>query len=308
MSRHLVHWDEVEWRDDAVGEIGAGQQRLGEAAGSVTVGLRRFRVRPGMRSTPPHAHGGEEEIFHVLSGSGLLWQDGATCEVAAGDTIVHLADAEAHTLRAGPEGLEVLAYGQRIDTETSYHPRSRRAWAGATVVEALGPQNLYELDAAAGPMEWPDPGARPANVAALADVALDEGGEGDCRWANRNLGKAAGSVRTGLRHERVPEGMLGCPPHCHGAEEELFVVLEGKGTLLLGDNELPVRAGHVLARPAGTGVAHALRGGPGGIAYLAYGTREPNDICYYPRSNKIAFFGVNLIARIEKLDYWDGER
>ncbi len=308
MSRHLVHWDDVEWRDDSVGEIGAGQQRLGEAAGSVTVGLRRFRVRPGMRSTPPHAHGGEEEIFHVLSGSGLLWQDGETCEVAAGDTIVHLADAEAHTLRAGPDGLEVLAYGQRMDTETSYHPRSHRAWAGATVVEALGPQNLYELDAAAGPMEWPEPGPRPANVAALGDATLDEGGEGDCRWANRNLGEAAGSVRTGLRHERVPEGMLGCPPHCHGAEEELFVVLEGEGTLLLGDDELPVRAGHVLARPAGTGVAHAFRGGPGGILYLAYGTRDANDICYYPRSNKIAFFGVNLIARIEKLDYWDGER
>ena len=46
---------------------------------------------------------------------------GAAYEVASGDTIVHLADTEAHTLRAGPDGLEVLAYGQRMDTETSYH-------------------------------------------------------------------------------------------------------------------------------------------------------------------------------------------
>ena len=40
---------------------------------------------------------------------------------------------------------------------------------------------------------------------------------------------------------------------------------------------------------------------------LVYGTREPNDICYYPRSNKIAWRGVGVLGRIENLDYWDGE-
>jgi uncharacterized cupin superfamily protein len=43
------------------------------------------------------------------------------------------------------------------------------------------------------------------------------------------------------------------------------------------------------------------------MTYLAYGTREPNDITYYPRSNKIFFRGVGLIARLENLDYSDGE-
>jgi uncharacterized cupin superfamily protein len=63
-----------------------------------------------------------------------------------------------------------------------------------------------------------------------------------------------------------------------------------------------------VARPAGTGIAHAFRGGPGGMEYLAYGTREPNDIAFQPRSNKLLIRGVKVIARIEKLDYWDGER
>ena len=40
---------------------------------------------------------------------------------------------------------------------------------------------------------------------------------------------------------------------------------------------------------------------------LAYGTREPNEVCYYPRSNKIFWRGVGLIARLEPLDYHDGE-
>jgi hypothetical protein len=35
--------------------------------------------------------------------------------------------------------------------------------------------------------------------------------------------------------------------------------------------------------------------------------RDPGDVCYYPRSGKIAFRGVGVIARLESLDYWDGE-
>jgi uncharacterized cupin superfamily protein len=145
-------------------------------------------------------------------------------------------------------------------------------------------------------------------VVATADVPVQERAEGDCHWASRDVAKAAGSERTGLRHNTTGPGHLNCPPHCHSAEEEIFVVLDGDGWALLGDDEEPIGPGHVLARPAGTGVAHALRAGPNGITYLAYGTREPNDICYYPRSNKVAFWGVGLVARIEQVDYWDGER
>ena len=39
-----------------------------------------------------------------------------------------------------------------------------------------------------------------------------------------------------------------------------------------------------------------------------YGTRDPNDICFYPRSGKVFFRGIGLITRLgEPLDYWDGE-
>ena len=43
------------------------------------------------------------------------------------------------------------------------------------------------------------------------------------------------------------------------------------------------------------------------MTFLAYGTRNANDVCYYPRSNKIYFRGLGLIARLEDLDYDDGE-
>jgi uncharacterized cupin superfamily protein len=119
-------------------------------------------------------------------------------------------------------------------------------------------------------------------------------------------------VRTGLRLSDVLPGKLSAPPHCHSADEEIFVVLDGQGELLLWEDggvaEHPVRAGSVVCRPPGTGVAHAFRGGEDGLRVLMYGTREPSDLCYYPRSGKVYFVGLGLVARVgETLDYWEGE-
>jgi uncharacterized cupin superfamily protein len=63
----------------------------------------------------------------------------------------------------------------------------------------------------------------------------------------------------------------------------------------------------VISRPPGTRIAHSIKAGEAGLTYLVYGTRDTNDVCYYPRSNKIFWRGVGLIARLESLDYNDGE-
>ena len=95
----VVHWDDVTPRTREVGYIKADWSYLGYKAGSVTVGLNRLQIPPGRMPNPPHLHGAEEEIFYVLSGSGLSWQDGETFEVQAGDCIVHVANPGAHAAR-----------------------------------------------------------------------------------------------------------------------------------------------------------------------------------------------------------------
>jgi len=306
VSDHIAHWDEVAPRTIARGDMRGERWRLGAAAGTRRVGLSRYLIPAGHRAMPVHVHADEEEIFFVLAGRGMTWQDGRTWRVAAGDCVVHRSNAEAHTIVAQDE-LDVLAFGGGSDTHLTWLPRAGAWWAGPRWLPHDGP-NPFEAEALAGPLDVPAPqDGRPPTVVALEDV---EGGEvvrGPTSAVRRDLGRAAGSERTGLRHIAIAPGRRGYPHHCHSAEEEVFVILEGAGTLRLGDEEIPVRAGHVIARPPGTGVAHSFRAGDEPLVMLAYGTRDPNDMCFYPDSAKVSLRGVGVIARLERLDYWDGE-
>ena len=309
----IAHYDEARVREFEIGHIRVRWTLVGEAAGSVAVGVRRVEIPSGGWSTPAHEHGGEEEIFYVLGGRGISWQNGETAEVAAGDCIVYRAGHGAHTVHA-LEPLDLLAFGPRHHDRSVGYPRVGLSLVGSRAVESLpylldGAPIQFVREAALGPPDLPEaPGPRPAtivNVDAVEPVRVERARVARTR---RNLGRAAGSVDTGLQHVEVAPGKESALLHCHSLEEELFVMLEGDGVLVLDDSEeTPVRAGQVVARPAGTGVAHLFRAGEAGLTYLAYGTRELGDVCYYPRSNKIAFRGVGVIGRLERLDYWDGE-
>jgi uncharacterized cupin superfamily protein len=319
----IAHFDDARTREIDIGHLRARWTFLGEAAGCVGVGVRRIEVAPDGWSTPAHEHGLEEEIFFVLGGSGVSWQNGETHEVRKGDCIVYLPQRGAHTLHAASEGLDVLAFGPRCNDESVGFPRLGLSLVGTRAVETVervedGYAIQFARESKLGPPELTEPSARPSTIVNLDDVEpawrMGERREG---W--RDLGRAAGSVTTGLSWVRVGPEERATAPHVHSEEEEIFVVLEGSGAIELWPaplleqrgqarrEDVELRAGHVVARPAGSGVAHALRGGREGMTYLAYGTRRPNDTAFYPRSNKIFFRGLGVIARVEHLDYWDGE-
>lgn len=250
---------------------------LGQAAGALNVGLRRLELTPG--ETVEQGDPGAEEILFVVSGSGSSQDRRSSSPVRAGDCIVRHVQHTGHTLRAGDEGLTLLRF---------IGPLARRPNLG----DELPPPSIVNLEG--GKVEY-------------------EGEFG--KWVL--LARQAGAIRTGLNWGRLERGSAGAPPHSHSADEELFVVLEGTGTVELwpspvqsGQTEQEtheLRAGNVIARPPSTGISHFLRGGAEAMTFLAYGTREPNDVCYYPRSNKIYWRGLGLIARLESLDYDDGE-
>ncbi len=128
----ITHWDEVEPGHKENGHI-AGDWYSLTGKNSVTVGVNRIKVPPGKWSTPLHVEGSEEEIFYVLGGSGISIQyDDETLsahEVGPGDCLVHLALEDAHTLQAGPDGLDVLAFGERhYPLGSTRLPRAGVSW------------------------------------------------------------------------------------------------------------------------------------------------------------------------------------
>ncbi len=308
MEPPLVNLGDLESRSADVGHLRADWTFVGPAAGCLDVGIRRLQVQPGFFSTPQHVHAHDEETFFVLAGSGLSVQDDKAYEVRAGDCIVHREAGEAHTLLAGDEGLDVLALGVSHERSSGARlPRVGMTWSARSWFETGAGTSPFEREGELGPPDVPEPSPRPSSIVNVDEVEPRTSERENHRGTGRRLGKTAGAGRTGLNHGFLEPGQMGPPPHCHASEEELFVILGGSGTLLLGDEEVAVKPFDVIARPAGTGVAHALVAGDDGLTYLAYGPNLPDEIVYYPRSNKIFFAGVGIIARLESLDYWDGE-
>jgi uncharacterized cupin superfamily protein len=301
----LCHWDDVPWVTHEHGDLRCERMRLGTAAGARAVGLSRYRVPAGRRPMPLHVHADEEEIVFVLAGSGLSWQDDAVHEIRAGDTIVHRPSAEAHTLVASDdEPLDVLVFGSSSPTGLTQLPRAGVTWIGARWLPADAP---HPFVAEPPVRDLPPLAPRPDTIVALDKVSGEPFERGRVARVRRDLGRAAGSTISGLQHVTVRPGAHSSPRHCHSVEEELFVVLDGDGVVLLGDDEHAVHGGSVVARPPATGVAHAFRAGDGGVTLLAYGTRSASDMCWYPDSSKVAFCGLGVVARVERLAYWDGE-
>jgi uncharacterized cupin superfamily protein len=202
----IAHWDDVEWHRRAKGEMDAEWQRLGDSAGTTGVGVNRVRVAPGRLPTPPHSHGASEELYYVLGGAGLAWQDEAVHAVRAGDCVIHRPDEMEHTFVAGPDGLDLLVFGTRHSTELGWLPRSRAVRIGWPWVEGRT-DDPWEIEAQAPPLKVGEPAPRPANIVNVDEVELERFPGGDHGAAGDARALATGRTRMGAdrgrRHGRA---------------------------------------------------------------------------------------------------------
>jgi uncharacterized cupin superfamily protein len=305
----VVHWDDVEESLRDHGPIRAGRRRLGAAAGAREIGASRWRIAEGDACSPPHTHPDEEEIFFVLDGAGFAWHDGRSFPISAGDVLVFPPDGPAHTIVGGP--IDVIAFGSGSPTGLCWLPRSNTMWIGSTWLP-LGSPPPFEAEAELGALalgEVVDPAdERPPWIVGITDVEGMPITRGRTDQTVTDLGAAGGSRASGLKHVIIAPGAYGNPPHCHSAEEELFVVLDGTGVLELHEHgtvvQWPLRRGSVVARPCATGVAHAFRADDGSaLTLLAYGQRDPRDTCFYPLDNSIRLQGLGRLRfRVDPVD------
>ena len=161
--------------------------------------------------------------------------------------------------------------------------------------------------------------SKPQRIVNITELALQDGGNGKAFQAK--LGRAGpllGLKRLGCSLTVVPPGKRAWPFHRHHVTDELFYIVSGSGEVRLDDQILAVRAGDLIASPAGAEAHQILNTGASELRYLAISDVNTVDIIEYPDSGKVGMAaGVkdgNLssasykaMGRVTPADYFDGE-
>ena len=130
------------------------------------------------------------------------------------------------------------------------------------------------------------------------------------------LARGTAALKLGASIDVLAPGKRGCPYHLHHAQEEMFIVLEGHGTMRVAGEMLAVKPGDIVFVPPGPDYPHQMiNTSDAPLKYLSISTREFPEVCEYPDSNKIGVFagasgagGVRGLHRTSSaVDYYDGE-
>jgi uncharacterized cupin superfamily protein/glyoxylase-like metal-dependent hydrolase (beta-lactamase superfamily II) len=151
------------------------------------------------------------------------------------------------------------------------------------------------------------PAVNRINLDQLEWEEFDDAG-GRYRGRAGEIGLAIGARSLGYRAVRLPPGARFCPLHAHDREEEVFYAVEGTPTIRTLRGSLTLRPGDFMAFPTGDRGAHqVLNESDAWCTVILFGADDPDEISYYPDSQKVGLRRRGLRMRVDRLDYYDGE-
>lgn len=133
-----------------------------------------------------------------------------------------------------------------------------------------------------------------SRVINIDELKLQNHKTGDTYECNAvRIGPQLGAKDLGYSYDVVPPGKKSCPFHSHRAEEEMFFIVKGTGTLRYGSETRTIRAGDFICCPTGgPETAHQIiNDSDAELAYISVSTMMPAEVCEYPDSKKIGAFG-----------------
>jgi uncharacterized cupin superfamily protein len=158
------------------------------------------------------------------------------------------------------------------------------------------------------------------NLRELKD--FQERSHGD-RYASRHvtIGVGLGARKLGYNLTEIPPGKRAFPYHFHHVNEELFLVIEGTGTVRTPAGEFPLGPWDLLCCPAGPEGAHQIANtGTTPLRYLALSTMQDPEVVEYPDSQKYGVVAGRppggrptdaafhaFAFKKNRVDYWEGE-
>jgi uncharacterized cupin superfamily protein len=330
ISLRDVPW--TEWSE--VPRFGLRWRHLSSAAlgEDYHVGVAIEELPPGRQSSPAHWHVFEEEHVYILEGALTVRIGDRRHAMTAGDYVCFPAGQKAgHCLvNEGTAPCRYVIVGERNPNEVVVYTDSNKV-----LVRALARRAVFDLAAQRGYWDGENTGLAAGQEPPMDGAAeLSLGPETakppisshDMPWEETRIGARFGGrarhltyaavgagYHVGMLIESPAPGMRLCPKHYHMLEEEHALVLEGEVTLLLGEERLVMRPGDYVCFPAGRKVGHSfLNSGTGPCSYLMIGERNPNEVCVYPDSHKMAVDALRTEDNIFDMSglrkYWDGER
>jgi uncharacterized cupin superfamily protein len=186
---------------------------------------------------------------------------------------------------------------------------------------AVGALARNAIDDAGAPRLYCALDTKEAHVMAIIDtrvvnidaLQLEHFVKGD-KFESRSVrvGRLLGAKDLGYSYDVVPPGKRSCPFHSHSAEEEMFFIVRGEGTLRYGDETRKIRAGDVICCPTGgPETAHQIvNDSDAELAYLSVSTMMAAEVCQYPDSKKVGAYGEgvrHMTPAGADVDYWAGE-
>jgi uncharacterized cupin superfamily protein len=296
------------------------------------VGVAIEELRPGKQSCPAHYHIFEEEHVYVLEGTLTARIGAETYEMKAGDYVCFPAGQKAgHCLINNSSATcRYVIMGERNPNEVAIYTDSQKV-----LVRALGRRAIFDLTAKRGYWDGENTGLPKTEIPApeIAATALEAPvkpkppiSSNDVAWEDSREGTRFGgrakhltyaatgkNYHFGVLIEAPASGMRLAPKHYHMLEEEHALILDGQVTLFLGDEQYEMKAGDYVCFPAGQKVGHYfMNSGTDPCSYLMIGERNPNDVCVYPDSNKMAVSALRTKDDIFDMSgvrgYWDGEQ
>jgi len=154
----------------------------------------------------------------------------------------------------------------------------------------------------------------------IENLRLADHGNGDAFVARvARAGPLIGSTGLGCTLTILPPGKRAYPFHRHHVIDELFVVLSGTGEYRIDDARLPLRAGDLIAAPAGKEAHQIVNTSVKDLCFLAISTIGEADVVEYPDTGKVAMAAgiknadfrtatYKALGHLKPAEYFEGEK
>jgi uncharacterized cupin superfamily protein len=292
--------------------------------------LRIRRIPAGGAAGPFHSHLTQWELFVVQSGIGTVRAGGENYLVKAGDVFVHPPGETHQLINHGTSDLDVLVIADNPELDAIYYPEIKK-WDVCPPGKCLRVAEAGHVDGEEEPLvdARSDRASNSARFLTLTpfptrrlhpdDLPWDDWSSpkgkfhGACKelsialGAKRNAPTGLGGHPFDLELNLLRPGCSGCPFHSHAGQWEMFLLIQGRGTVRAGAATRTLVAGDVVLHPPDEPHQITNASDQEDLLFYLITDNPPVDYWHYPDTGKWGVRSPRKIFRMQETDHWNAE-